>query len=817
MRLKSWFFRFWPIIVIFFLVFVFFWKFFLKGLVPIPSDIIVGMFFPWLDYKWGFAVGVPVKSPLLSDVVSQLWILRNLAIDLFKSGQNPFWNPYSLAGSPLVPIFLSSFFSPFNILFFIFDNVKAMALIIIFQPLLAMIFMYFLLKEFKLSSIPSIFGGVVFAFSGFMLNWLEYGNFGHTLLWLPFFILMTEKFNTGKNKLYILLLIIAQGISLSAGHLQMFFYSYLVWFFYFIVKVKFKSWWKSIIYAFCLLLIFIISFSFMIFPGVEALWFSIRTAENYISGNNFGFFPYLNFINFLAPDFFGNPATGNWWGKSFNYQELTGYFGLVPLIFAFWGLAVKDKKILFWKITFLLSLILAFKYPLGWLIYFLKIPLLSTASASRILSVTSFSGAILSAFCLEKFAKSEIKINFKIFSIFWGIFLGYATAIIISILLVNKYLSSGIVEASLKSISPFMLNIKVAFRNMILPLGVFTIFTFFTLIKQKFSKSILLRQVFLLVVLGLTVLELFRYGWKYNPFTKPELYFPSTPLTDYLQKNVFIDRIEREKTALLPPNMWVPYRLFFASGYDPVYPLSYGKFLSLVSSGKPNFADVSRYGEIENYASPLYDLLGIKYALTVKTDKFSIPSLQGKPNYKFNLKKFTEKISFGSVAILENNNSFPRAFLVKEIKVVKNEKKSTEEIVKNLNNLKNIAVVESQENLALPFSNINPKFPSSVKFLSYNSGEVKLNVESPQNSFLVLTDTYFPGWKAFVDNKETKIYKTNLSFRGIFIPEGKHEIVFVYQPLSFEIGKYISLGTLCLLMVILFLDHYLKLKGKLPL
>ncbi|PIV00238.1 hypothetical protein COS54_03325, partial [Candidatus Shapirobacteria bacterium CG03_land_8_20_14_0_80_39_12] len=188
-----------------------------------------------------------------------------------------------------------------------------------------------------------------------------------------------------------------------------------------------------------------------------------------------------------------------------------------------------------------------------------------------------------------------------------------------------------------------------------------------------------------------------------------------------------------------------------------------------------------------------------------------------KPNYKFNLKKFTEKISFGSVAILENNNSFPRAFLVKEIKVVKNEKKSTEEIVKNLNNLKNIAVVESQENLALPFSNINPKFPSSVKFLSYNSGEVKLNVESPQNSFLVLTDTYFPGWKAFVDNKETKIYKTNLSFRGIFIPEGKHEIVFVYQPLSFEIGKYISLGTLCLLMVILFLDHYLKLKGKLPL
>ena len=818
MSFKSLFFRFWPIIVIFFLVFVFFWKFFLKGLVPIPSDIIVGMYFPWLDYKWGFAVGVPVKSPLLADVVSQLWIFRNLAIDLFKSGQNPFWNPYSLAGSPLVPIFLSSFFSPFNILFFIFDNVKAMALIIIFQPLLAMIFMYFLLKEFKLSSIVSIFGGVVFAFSGFMLNWLEYGNFGHTLLWLPFFILMTEKFNSSRNKWYLLFLVVAQGISLSAGHLQMFFYSYLVWFIYFIVKIKFKFWWHSIIFALCLLLIFITSFSFMIFPGAEALWFSIRTAENYISGNNFGFFPYLNLINFLAPDFFGNPTTGNWWGKSFNYQEMTGYFGLVPLILVFLGLTIKDKKTLFWKISFSLSFILAFKYPIGWSIYFFKIPLLCTASASRILSITSFSGAILSAFSLEKFAKNEIKINFKIFSVLWGIFLGYATAIIFSILLVNNYLSSGIEDVSIKSISPFMLNLKVAIRNMILPFGVFTTFTFFTLIKQKFSKLVFLKQLFLLVVLGLTILELFRYGWKYNPFTKPELYFPSTPLIDYLQKNVFIDRIERERTALLPPNMWVSYRLFSASGYDPVYPLSYGKFLALISSGKQNYGEVSRYGEIENYASPLYDFLGIKYTLTVKKDELSLPSVQGKPNYKFNLKKFTEIISFDSVAVLENKNSFPRAFLVDELRVVENEKKSTEEIVKNLNNLRNIAVVESQENLTLPFSIINSKFPSSVKFLSYNSGEVKLNVESPQNSFLVLTDTYFPGWKAFIDNKETKIYKTDLSFRGIFVSEGKHEVIFVYKPLSFKIGAILSTVSLIgfILLIMLLEIKEIKLKPVNP-
>ena len=147
MKFKSLFFRFWPISVIFFLVFVFFWKYFLKGLVPIPSDIIVGMYFPWLDYKWGFPTGVPVKNPLISDIPSILYPWRSLVIDQFKSFQWPLWNPYYFSGMPLLANFQSAAFSYVNIFFLLLQKPLAWSLGVMLSPLLTLVAMYAFLKQ----------------------------------------------------------------------------------------------------------------------------------------------------------------------------------------------------------------------------------------------------------------------------------------------------------------------------------------------------------------------------------------------------------------------------------------------------------------------------------------------------------------------------------------------------------------------------------------------------------------------------------------------------------------------------------------------
>ena len=773
MKFKRFFLHNWPIFVIFFLVFLFFWQFFLRGLIPIPADITVGMYFPWLDYKWGYTVGVPVKNSLLSDTVSQFWVWRNLAIDLFRSGQSPFWNPYALSGSPLVPVFHSSFFSPFNLLFFVFDRLIAMGLIVTLQPLLASFFMYLFLRVLKLSNLSSLFGGIIFGFSGFMLGWLEWGNVGHTFLWLPFFLWATEKYLLEKKGLFLGVLIISLGISLSAGHPQSFFYCFSVWFLYFVWRRWRQVKWKSFLLAVLISGLFCLSFSFLILPAIESLVNSIRPLENYIAENNYGFFPLLHVITFLAPDFFGNPATGNWWGKGFNYQEQIGYFGLIPLLFATFSLFSKEKKNYFWKIMFLVSFLFVFKYPFGWLIYSLKIPLLSSASASRILVINAFSGAVLASFGLEMIKKEKRAVPVKIISSFWLIILGFDIATGLSFFLVTKEIKTNFysVEA-LAVFNSFANQMKTGLRNLILPTFCLFLISFLSLIYNTFNRRKVFANILILVVFLSTVGELFRFGWKYNPFVKKELYFPQTPLLEYLQKNAGYQRIERERGEVLPPNMWIPYHLYSSSGYDPIYPLNYARFLSILGDSS-NFSP-SRYAEIDNYRSRFLDLLGIKYVLAIKRDEHDVVSQSGKVSYKFNLDKLRKVYDSGSIAVLENSNAFPRAFLVEDIAIM------------------------------------NP-LKADVKIQNYESGKVEIFTDYSQSSYFVLTDTYFPGWKAFIDNLPAKIYPANGTFRAIALPAGSHVVKFVYDPLSFKIGKGVSLVSFLFLIFMTIFSHKLPL------
>lgn len=796
-RIKGFFTRFGSFFAICFLVFLFFWKFFLKGLLPLPADIITGMYLPWLDYKWGYSVGVPVKNGLLSDAVSQFWIWRNLAIDLFRSGQSPFWNPYALSGSPLVPIFHSSFFSPFNLFFFLFERLRAMSLIIVFQPLLAALFMYLLLRVLKLSNFSSLFGGVIFGFSGFMLGWLEWGNVGHTLLWLPFFIWITEKYLLKKSRLYLMLLIASLGISLSAGHPQTFFYCFSVWFLYFIWRIWAEIKWKSLFLVALISGLFCLCFSFLILPAAESFTNSIRPVENYVSQNNYGFFPLFHSITFLAPDFFGNPATGNWWGKGFNYQEQIAYFGLIPLLFALFAFFSRGKKLLFWKIIFLVSVLFAFKYPFGWLIYFLKVPLLSTASASRILFLNAFSGAILASFGLELVKRGKKVIPFKLILFLWILVSGYGLAVGLAYFLALKEIQTGLYSGEALTIFNSLAGqMKIGLRNLVLPSIFLFLISCLALGYGKFKEKKIFVNIFVLAVIFLTAGELFRFGWKYNPFVKRELYFPQTPLTEYLQRNSHYQRVERERGEILPPNMWIPYGLYSASGYDPIYPLSYARLLSLLSGSSQNVS-VSRYAEIDRYRSPLFDLLGIKYVLVIKRDERGVVSKEGKPSYKFDLDKFKKVYDSGSVAVLENLKAFPRVFFPKTIIVASNNEEAARETLSNAEKLNGVAVVTGKSGVFL--GELPALGKAKMRTEIYQSGEIVLLTESETKTFLVMTDTFFPGWKIFINDSEGKIYRTDVSFRGVLIPAGKHTIRFIYDPLSFKFGVGISLFSLIVL------------------
>ena len=91
----------------------------------------------------------------------------------------------------------------------------------------------------------------------------------------------------------------------------------------------------------------------------------------------------------------------------------------------------------------------------------------------------------------------------------------------------------------------------------------------------------------------------------------------------------------------------------------------------------------------------------------------------------------------------------------------------------------------------------------SVRITEYNENSISMEVNSEQAAILFLSEHTYPGWKVYVDEREEKIIKAFEAFRSIVVPAGFHEVKFVFRPISFIIGRNISVVTL-LITAILF-------------
>jgi len=94
----------------------------------------------------------------------------------------------------------------------------------------------------------------------------------------------------------------------------------------------------------------------------------------------------------------------------------------------------------------------------------------------------------------------------------------------------------------------------------------------------------------------------------------------------------------------------------------------------------------------------------------------------------------------------------------------------------------------------------------------YTNNEIRIVSSKNYDSILVLSDYYFPGWKAYVDNSETRIFRANYLNRAIKLPKGEHIIRFVYEPSM--MGLYITLVTWIILIIFLLLLGYKTYKRK---
>lgn len=87
----------------------------------------------------------------------------------------------------------------------------------------------------------------------------------------------------------------------------------------------------------------------------------------------------------------------------------------------------------------------------------------------------------------------------------------------------------------------------------------------------------------------------------------------------------------------------------------------------------------------------------------------------------------------------------------------------------------------------------------SVRITNYQPEHVSLSVQAQSDAYVLLTDTWYPGWVARVDGVETAIQRGDYIFRVVRVNAGTHEIEFEYRPTTLYVGAVISLVVLIFL------------------
>ena len=137
----------------------------------------------------------------------------------------------------------------------------------------------------------------------------------------------------------------------------------------------------------------------------------------------------------------------------------------------------------------------------------------------------------------------------------------------------------------------------------------------------------------------------------------------------------------------------------------------------------------------------------------------------------------------------ENKNVFPHAFLIGEYRVIKDSEKIKELMFSTNFDLRKEAILESDPGIVKTQGNMG-----EAKIVSYKSNNIAISVNAREKSLLFLAENYYPGWHATIDGKNTPILRADYVFRAIPVEEGQHMISFYYEPWSFKLGVYISIG-----------------------
>jgi hypothetical protein len=714
---------------------------------------------------------------LFDDFIEQYYPGKLMASVSLKSGIFPFWNPFVFSGMPFFADLQIAVLYPFNLLLTLFTNGDKLSPLpiqftIVLHYLLCSVFTFYLGKQFKLSNIFSVLFALLFTYSSYMIIHIIHMPLIEAAVWFPLILLLWLKFTETKKYFYAISAGIIMTVCILAGYPQVPFFNYFFIAIFAAVTVYRKYMEKDtgdikhIAAGFLIFLILPFGLTaFQLLPTNEFVSLSNRASFDYDFAKQGSLHPY-ELITVIMPKYFG-VWSGNekitdlqYWSKHsegpwmFSISNIFISALILVLIIPAVRYLIKEKKNPY-QTYFLLGIsVFSVLFSFGGYFFFHKllfdfVPLFNRfRNPAHILYLLSFSVILLSMLGTNGIIKDK-----KLKDYFSSRYLA-GIAIVFAFIGILFYAGVFAPQTAKGQGGEAILSwIKSQY-------AVFIVFIFgFTFLLYLLKNLKISFQSFSVLIALLLCTE-FYYIWfdQNNGTRNPEQAYTQNSATvnklkEEMKNEHFRVNMREGRNMLFQRNQGFIDRIEFIEGYGA---LLLKRFIP-VNKPEPS--------------SQTHDLMNIKYKINVDPVK-------------------------KTMQLLPNPGYLPRARMFYDVKLFNNE----DEVKKYMESpefdyRKTIAIEKDKLGTEIPVLKDTLNIPASnVKISEYTLSNIQIDVETPANGFLFLSEVYYPAWKAYIDGKETEIFKTDYCLRSVYLTQGKHEVEFKYESDTFNTGLIISLG-----------------------
>lgn len=717
---------------------------------------------------------------------------RTVAFGMLREGFLPLWNPYLGMGAPLLANYQSAFLYPPNLLLPLVGIPWGHGLLVMLHILWSGVGMSLLCRRLGLPPMAQVMSGLAFSMSGYLVARAGFLSINAAAAWLPWLVLFAETLvrRVTRGDPVRRVLLASMGLALGfamqwlAGHAQTSWYS--------LILVCLWTGWRSFergrwsglgkagawmlgagIFGFALS-------SAQLLPTLEYLAHSQR--EGLLDTEfamTYSFWPW-RLLGIIMPDLFGDPSSGSYWGYG-AYWEDAIYVGLLPAVFALGSIIRSMKK--------------DDQYT----------------SSRRFLAIAAFV-TILLALGRNTPVFPWLFRNVPTFDLFqaparWNLLLVFALALLSGIGIASWKPVKGrwLYWVRLGTVGAFTLTMVALVGRWALP-GV----------KPSFFSSFALAGAWLFIsgiialtrpaqvsrawatVIGLVVmLDLVIAGWGLNPtlpasFYRGESQLASVVSSDLrlfmqsdLEEEIKFDWTHRFDTYdpdvawevvrdVGLPNVSMLDRLTSSNNFDPILPSRYPIWLRALEALPQGHQD------------RLLGLMGVGWKARIDT---------------------AEEHSIEYVPV----EGASRVRMLGQAVWAASPEEALEKVLDPVFAPGRQIVLEGPPISGAP--QVDDPGEAQIK-RSEDPNLVAVDVRTDEGGWLLLADVQYPGWRVWLDEQETTMYRADYLFRGVWVPPGEHAVTFRFLPFSFFLGVGVSsLAWLCLAIATWRLRRALRLSS----